>query len=102
MVGADTPRGEVLILATVGRDAPAVAVLMEKAGLRPVVCKTLQHVVDNLGAVRAQFSCSGRMGAGSAAVVGSAFYHTDKPERGSEIRDIPPRVSFAPAKCRIS
>ena len=48
MVGADTPRGEVLILATVGRDAPAVAVLMEKAGLRPVVCKTLQHVVDNL------------------------------------------------------
>jgi hypothetical protein len=48
MVGADAPRGEVLILAPVGRDAPAVEGLMEKVGLRPVVCKNLQHVVENL------------------------------------------------------
>jgi signal transduction histidine kinase len=48
MVGADAPRGEVLILAPVGRDAPAVEALMGKVGLRPVVCKNLQHVVENL------------------------------------------------------
>jgi signal transduction histidine kinase len=48
MVGLETPKGVVLVLMPVGRDAPTVAKLIEKAGLRPVVCNTLQEVIENL------------------------------------------------------
>jgi signal transduction histidine kinase len=48
MVGAEPSRGVVLVLMPVGRDAATVAGLIERAGLRPVVCKTLQEVVENL------------------------------------------------------
>ena len=48
MAGAKTPRGVVLILMPVGRDAAAVAGLIERAGFRAVVCKTIQEVVENL------------------------------------------------------
>ena len=48
MVGAEPSRGVVLVLMPVGRDAATVAGLIERAGLRPVVCKTLQDVVENL------------------------------------------------------
>jgi signal transduction histidine kinase len=48
MARAKTPRGMVLILMPVGRDAAAVAGLIERAGFRAVVCKTIQEVVENL------------------------------------------------------
>ena len=48
MVGLETPKGVVLVLMPVGRDAPTVAKLIERAGLRPVVCNTLQEVIENL------------------------------------------------------
>jgi signal transduction histidine kinase len=48
MVGAETQRGVVVVLMPVGRDAAAVAVLIERVGLRPVICNTPQEVVDNL------------------------------------------------------
>ncbi len=48
MVGPETPKGVVLVLMPVGRDAPTVAKLIERAGLRPVVCNTLQEVLENL------------------------------------------------------
>jgi signal transduction histidine kinase len=48
MVGAEPSRGVVLVLMPVGRDAATVAGLIERAGLRPVVCKTLREVVENL------------------------------------------------------
>ena len=48
MAGGKTPRGVVLILMPVGRDAAAVAGLIERAGFRAVVCKTIQEVVENL------------------------------------------------------
>jgi signal transduction histidine kinase len=48
MVGAEPSRGVVLVLMPVGRDDATVAGLIERAGLRPVVCKTLQEVVKNL------------------------------------------------------
>ena len=48
MVGLETPKGVVLVLMPVGRDAATVARLVERAGLRPVVCNTLQEVIDNL------------------------------------------------------
>ena len=48
MVGAETPKGVVLVLLPVGRDAATVAGLIERAGLRPVVCNTLQELVENL------------------------------------------------------
>lgn len=48
MARAKTPRGVVLILMPVGRDAAAVAGLIERAGFRAVVCKTIQEVVENL------------------------------------------------------
>jgi signal transduction histidine kinase len=48
MVGAEPSRGVVLVLMPVGRDAATVAGLIERAGLRPVVCNTLQEVVENL------------------------------------------------------
>jgi signal transduction histidine kinase len=48
MVGAEPSRGVVLVLMPVGRDAATVAGLIERAGLRPVVCKMLQEVVEHL------------------------------------------------------
>ena len=48
MIGAETPKGVVLVLMPVGRDAATVAKLIERAGLRPVVCNTLQEVIENL------------------------------------------------------
>lgn len=48
MAGAETPRGVVLVLMPVGRDAAAVAGLIERAGFRAVVCKTVQEIVENL------------------------------------------------------
>jgi signal transduction histidine kinase len=48
MVGVDTPRGVAVILMPVGRDALTVAGLIERAGLRPVVCNTILEVVENL------------------------------------------------------
>jgi signal transduction histidine kinase len=48
MVRAETSRGVVIVLMPVGRDGTTVAALIERAGLRPVVCSTLQEVVENL------------------------------------------------------
>src|SRR3977135_1741148 len=48
MVGLETPKGVVLVLIAVGRDAATVAGLIERTGLRPVICNTLQEVVENL------------------------------------------------------
>jgi signal transduction histidine kinase len=48
MTGAKTPRGVVLVLLPVGRDAAAVAGLIERAGLRPVICHTIQELKENL------------------------------------------------------
>jgi signal transduction histidine kinase len=48
MVSAETSRGVVIVLMPVGRDGTTVAALIERAGLRPVVCSTLQEVVENL------------------------------------------------------
>ena len=51
MVGAETPKGVVLVLLPVGRDAATVAGLIERTGLRPVICHTLREVVENLECV---------------------------------------------------
>ena len=51
MAGVKTPKGVVLVLMPVGRDAAAVAGLIERAGLRAVVCKTVQEIVENLSGV---------------------------------------------------
>jgi signal transduction histidine kinase len=48
MVGLETPKGVVLVLMPIGRDAATVAKLIERAGLRPVVCNSLQEVIENL------------------------------------------------------
>lgn len=48
MVGLEAPKGVVLVLMPIGRDAATVAKLIERAGLRPVVCNTLQEVIENL------------------------------------------------------
>jgi signal transduction histidine kinase len=48
MAGAETPRGAALILMPVGRDAATVAGLIERTGLRPVVCTTIAEVAENL------------------------------------------------------
>ena len=44
----ETPKGVVLVLMPVGRDAATVAGLIERVGLRPVICNTAREVVDNL------------------------------------------------------
>jgi signal transduction histidine kinase len=51
MVGAKTPKGVVLVLLPVGRDAATVAGLIERTGLRPMICNTIQEVVENLEGV---------------------------------------------------
>jgi signal transduction histidine kinase/CheY-like chemotaxis protein len=48
MVGVETPQGVVLVLMPVGRDAAAVAGLIQRTGLTPVICNTSREVVDNL------------------------------------------------------
>ncbi|MEA2817825.1 MAG: hypothetical protein QOI93_5673, partial [Rhodospirillaceae bacterium] len=48
MVGAETPKGVVLVLMPVGRDAATVAGLVERTGLRAVICHTVRDVVDRL------------------------------------------------------
>jgi hypothetical protein len=48
MVGAEPPKGVVLVLLPVGRDALTVAGLIERTGLRPEICNTLREVVENL------------------------------------------------------
>ena len=48
MVEVETPRGVVLILMPVGRDAATVAGLIERTGLRAVICDTVRDVVDHL------------------------------------------------------
>jgi len=44
----ETPKGVVLVLMPVGRDAATVARLIERAGLRSVICTTAREAVDNL------------------------------------------------------
>jgi signal transduction histidine kinase len=48
MVEAETPKGVVLVLMPVGRDAATVAGLIERTGLRAVICHTVRDVVDHL------------------------------------------------------
>jgi signal transduction histidine kinase len=48
MVRVETPKGVVAVLMPVGRDAATVAKLIEKAGLRAVICSTVREVVKNL------------------------------------------------------
>ncbi len=48
MVRVETRKGVVLVLMPVGRDAATVAKLVERAGLRAVICNTVREVVDNL------------------------------------------------------
>ena len=50
MSGADKSRGIVLILAPIGRDAEAIAGLIERAGLCPVACEN-PGLVENLDRV---------------------------------------------------
>lgn len=48
MVPVETSRGVAVILMPVGRDAVTVAGLIERTGLRAVVCNTVQEVAENL------------------------------------------------------
>jgi hypothetical protein len=48
MSAAETPKGVVLILMPVGRDASIVGGLIERAGLRPVICFTVRELIENL------------------------------------------------------
>ena len=48
MVGLETPKGVVLVLMPVGRDAATVAKLIERTGLRAVICHTVRDVISHL------------------------------------------------------
>jgi signal transduction histidine kinase len=48
MPDAKTPEAAALIMMPVGRDAAAVADLVEKTGLHPVICDTVQELLGNL------------------------------------------------------
>ena len=48
MAQIEMPKGVVLVLLPVGRDAATVAALIERTGLRSVVCSTLQELIENL------------------------------------------------------
>ena len=49
MENGETPQGSiVLVLLPVGRDSAAVAGLIERSGLRAVICNTVQEMVQNL------------------------------------------------------
>ena len=51
MIGNDKSRGIVLILAPIGRDAQAIAGLVERAGLCYIICATPQDLIGNLDRV---------------------------------------------------
>jgi signal transduction histidine kinase len=51
MVEVETLKGVVLILMPVGRDAATVAGLIERTGLRAVICNSVRDVVDHLDRV---------------------------------------------------
>ena len=51
MIGNDKSRGIVLILAPIGRDAQAIAGLVERAGLCSIICATHQDLIGNLDRV---------------------------------------------------
>ena len=51
MIGADKSRGIVLILAPIGRDAKAIAGLIDRAGLCPVICESTDDLIENLDRV---------------------------------------------------
>ena len=51
MIGNDKSRGIVLILAPIGRDAQAIAGLVERAGLCSIICETPQDLIGNLDRV---------------------------------------------------
>jgi signal transduction histidine kinase len=48
MPEVENAKGIVLVLAPVGRDAAAVAGLIERTGLRPIICETPQQLIENL------------------------------------------------------
>src|SRR6195952_1662555 len=48
MAQIEMPKGVVLVLMPVGRDAVTVARLIERAGLRSVICTTAREAIDNL------------------------------------------------------
>src|ERR1700709_1133842 len=48
MAQVEKPKGVVLVLLPVGRDAATVAGLIERAGLRSIICNTAREAVDNL------------------------------------------------------
>ena len=48
MIEPESSRGIVLVLAPVGRDAGTVAGLIERTGLRPIICETPQQLIENL------------------------------------------------------
>src|ERR1700712_461480 len=48
MAQIEMPKGVVLVLLPVGRDAATVAALIERTGLRSVGCSTLQELIENL------------------------------------------------------
>jgi len=48
MSGVEMPRGEVAVLMPVGRDAAVVARLIDRAGLRAVICDTVGELLENL------------------------------------------------------
>ena len=48
MIEVETPKGVVLVLTPIGRDAATVAGLIERTGLRAVMCNTVREVVDHL------------------------------------------------------
>jgi signal transduction histidine kinase/ActR/RegA family two-component response regulator len=48
MIEVETPKGVVLVLTPIGRDAATVTGLIERTGLRAVMCNTVREVVDNL------------------------------------------------------
>ena len=51
MIGADRSRSIVLILAPIGRDAEAIAGLIQRAGLLPVICQNIHGLLENLDRV---------------------------------------------------
>ena len=48
MSGVEMPKGEVAVLMPVGRDAAAVARLIDRAGLRAVICDTVGELLEIL------------------------------------------------------
>ena len=92
MIGNDKSRGIVLILAPIGRDAQAIAGLVERAGLCSIICATPQDLIGNLDrvievVVVAEEALYGNnvhilegLGGPPASLVRSALYNIDAPE----------------------